>query len=347
MLTGLRVTNWFTLADFTLRPGRFGVLDPAPGIDPTDPFDLVEILGCFLLEGREAERMFPQRSVTPSSRPTHHQNFELELTGPAGVADYSLHIEQHLRRGHGCRVADEMLSHDQLPAVAYNHGELLIDLEDSDPPDYPLLVSRWRSAIGDILDRPDPPLHAFRELLGTLHTLHVDLEPPQRVPEPTLEPRPDLSDLEAWILGLQARSPATVEAIAHDLAAQLVPLDDPDLEPLRPLCADPLRASLADILAPRARAVLALHTVHHALLRPDTTVCLRLPDVLTPAELEPWIARSLERTLATPGCQLLLCTGQRAVIDSVAAFHRLPLTNRIKQPAPPRGEKATSERGRG
>lgn len=340
MLTGLRVTNWFTLEDFELRPGRFGVLDPAPGLDPTDPFDLLQILRDFLLDGRDAERMFPQRSVTPSDRPTHHQNFELELTGAAGVLDYSLHIEQHLRRGHGCRVADEMLSHDQAPVLAYNHGELLVDIEDSDPPGYPLIASRDRSAIGDLLDHPDPPLGALRDLLRTLHAVHVEPEPPLVERGPTLDPGTDLSDLEAWLRGLQASSPTAVEAIARDLADRP---DDPDLEPLRPLCADPLHTTFAPgTLPPRARAVLALHTIHHALLQPDSSVCLRLPDILTPAELEPWIARSLERTLATPGCQLLLCTGQQAVIDSVAAFHRLPLTNRPRRPP-----KATSERGRG
>jgi hypothetical protein len=181
MLTRLAVDNWFTLRRFELRPARLAVVLPTPGLDPTDPLDVLEVVQRFVLEGRHATRMFPRRSL--ANLKFYEQSFTLELAGPGGRFRYELLIEQDRRRDTGARALTESLWHDETCLVSYHCGEPIPDDSACNPDPWETRLPRTpasESAIGRLAEAHDPRFAAFQRQLARIHLSH-------RVPDETLE----------------------------------------------------------------------------------------------------------------------------------------------------------------
>lgn len=175
MLTRLIVHHWYTLASYTLAPGRVTLVDAATDFDPTDPIDLLEILRDFVLQGRSARKMFPRRSL-PAGR-FFDQDFTLELHGPEGRFKYELLIEQDRRRDDGCRSGLETLWHDDSCVAMYHRGHATpADPHDADG--QPAHVDPALSVLHQLDADADPRIAAFKRLLARIHVVHTLPDPP-------------------------------------------------------------------------------------------------------------------------------------------------------------------------
>lgn len=203
MLTRLIVHSWYTLASYTLHPGRVTLIDAADGLDPTDPIDVLEVLRDFVLQGRPAVKMFPRRSLPRS--PYFSQDFTLDLGGPDGRFKYELLIEHHPRRDDACRSENEVLWHDDTSVTAYYRGRSSAEDDDwnEDPTELPPpRVDPDISVLAQLDDTLDPRLAAFKRQLARIHVVHT----------------------------LAGSDPETHEQRARDELAAVIPrLQDPEL----------------------------------------------------------------------------------------------------------------------
>lgn len=329
MLTRLHVDNWRSFVNFEVKLGTGAVLLLGDnGSGKTGIFDVLRLLKGLLLARRPLAELLPASTRTRWDG-REHQRFELDLVGNGGTYRYELTVAHDPQnQATPVQVERESLFHDQLCLGRFEHGALQ-RFDDTGAAGPTIPADATTSPIANIFPaQRDRKLTWFRQRLAAIHPLHID----PRHMDPWSEasaahPTDDLGNFAAWFRGLQQRRFRAVASM-FEAIKDIIPgfeelgLDSDQHERgrLRVRCGPSagLPAASYDFgeLSDGQRALIALYTIHHALIGPNATVCLDEPDnFVALRELQPWLLSVLDETLTSSGAQVLLISHSAEIIN--------------------------------
>lgn len=334
MIERIYADNYKCLVNFDWTPGRLHLLLGRNGSGKSAVFEVLNALREFALGRGSCAELFPERTRSRwLTQP--FQTFELELRGNGGAYHYRLQIELISGQRAAQRVFDEALTFNGGPLLRFREGEIHLYGDDHSPgPSFRL--DRTRSGVGSIAPAvEDTRLTWFRERLARIHC--IQLNPWRMVAESEdedAEPAGDLSNFASWYRQLSHENPvAAVTELFDSLREVLDAFDSLRIGKV----SDSARVLEAwfqqgaagefgraktgfrlDELSHGQRCLIALYTLLHCAVEPDTTLGLDEPDnfVALP-EIEPWLELIRRRT-EDSGAQVFLISHHPEVINRLA-----------------------------
>jgi len=339
MLTRIYVDNFRCFVNFDFRPQAKQLILGLNGSGKSTLLEVLALLRDFVVGGGRADDLFTSTTRT-RWQTIGQQTFELEAAGNGGQYLYRLAVEPWGTPARA-RVLHETLEFDGQPVFKFTLGEVhLYNDRHEEKVKYPF---DWhRSALATINPRPEnTKLTWFKEhWLGGLYCLRLD--PRRMVSRADREDahlENDLSNFAAWYRHiLQEQTPAAFE-LQQSLREVIDGFDSLELvsagQNTRILSA---RFSAGinsegnaskkqrmefdfDELSDGQRTLIALYTLLHCAVRPDSTICIDEPDnfVALP-EIQPWLF-NLSDHIDDQGGQAILISHHPELIDQLAANH--------------------------
>jgi energy-coupling factor transporter ATP-binding protein EcfA2 len=334
MIQRIYVDNYKCLINFDWAPGRLQLLLGRNGSGKTAVFEVLNSLREFALGRSSCAELFPERTrarwLTQS-----RQTFELELGGHGGVYRYRLQIEQSPGQKSAPRVFEETLSYNGEAQMHFREGVIHFR-EDEQSPFSTFRMDPTRSGVGTFAPLlENSHLVWFKERLARVHCIQLN---PWRMSGQSetedTEPSGDLSNFSSWYRQLAHENPvAAVTELFDSLREVLDAFDSLRFgkvsDSARVLEAwfqqgvagefGQARTGLRlDELSHGQRCLIALYTLLHCAVEPNTTLGLDEPDnfVALP-EIEPWL-ELLRRRTEDNGAQVFLISHHPELINRLA-----------------------------
>jgi predicted ATPase len=340
MLTRIYIDNYRCFVNFEFRPQPKQLI---LGVNGTGKSAFLEVLGqlrnfVVVKRGYRGEGLFTPETLT-RWQTLPRQSFELEVTGNGGTYSYTLWIEVQDRQPRA-RVIKEALDFDGKPLALFQEDQVqLFDDDHIQTANYPF--DPVRSALAMVGPRrANSKLTWFKEWLERLYCLRI--EPSQMEAEAKGEdeyPEDDLSNFAAWYRHISQEQTGSFIHLHRSLGETLEGFDSLDLKragrTARILRAAFSKPSGDDQSAPKKqrlefdfdelsdgqRALIALYTLLHCAVLPDTTICIDEPDnYLALAEIQPWLFALSDR-IDDEGGQAILISHHPELINLLAPQH--------------------------
>ncbi len=336
MLTRLHADNWRSFVNFELTLDSTILLLGDNGSGKTGVFDLLRLLKGLLLDRRRLDQLLPAASKTRWDG-RQDQRFEFDLAGNGGIYRYSLVVRHHPQAtfpGEPVRAVTEALLHNDHVVARFEQEQLSV-YDDQGNLFISSVADPSFSPIGNVFTGPrSGKLTWFKRRLAAIYTFHIDprhMDPWSEASDP--HPSDDLGNFAAWFRSLQQRKFSAV-ADAFTALADIIPgfkelVVDSDLHErgrlrLRcgPIAGMPATSFDFAELSDGQRALIALYTIRHALIGPETSVWFDEPDnFVALRELQPWLFSILDETLTDSGAQVVLISHNAELIDRLAHDH--------------------------
>ncbi len=335
MIDRVYIDNYKCFVNFELQPQAIQLVLVRNGSGKTSLFDVLEAIRDVVTEGIATSRGFPTTTLTAWDK-RRVQTFELGIKGNDGVYQYRLVVEHEPRNARN-RVAGEEVRFDDKVLYMFDGKDAHLYRDDGSAG--PVFPFEWsRSAISTIPERSDNQLLSwFRRRVERIHLFSPD--PLRMAAESDAEAaRPDrgLRNLASWLRHLSQESIDAVPQIQASLKAgvlegligfKLVKAGETtrilkfefQFDGDDPFAPAPKFSLNFDQLSDGQRTLLALFTILHSAVGPDTTVCLDEPDnYVALREIQPWLIELIDRTRAT-GSQCLLISHHPELINHLAS----------------------------
>jgi predicted ATPase len=341
MLTRIYIDNYRCFVNFEFRPQPTQLI---LGLNGTGKSAFLEVLGrlrdfVIVKPGYRAEDLFTSETLT-SWQTLPRQTFEFEVTGNRGTYSYTLwaDVQEDQPRA---RVVKEALDFDGKPLVLFQEDQVqLFDDDHLQTANYPF--DPVRSALALIGPRKaTSKLTWFKEWLERLYCLRFNPSDigAEAKGEEGEYPGDDLSNFAAWYGHIIQEQTGAFLNFQRSLGETLEGFDSLDLKragrTARILRAAFSKPSGDDQSAPKKqrlefdfdelsdgqRALIALYTLLHCAVLPDTTICIDEPDnYLALAEIQPWLFALSDR-IDDEGGQDILISHHPELIDLLAPQH--------------------------
>jgi len=342
MLTRVYIDNYRCFVNFEFRPEAKQLI---LGLNGTGKSAFLEVLGLLrdfavVKPGYRAGELFGPETLTRwETRP--RQSFELEVTGNGGTYLYTLWIEVQDRQPRA-RVIKEALDFDGKPLALFQEDQVqLFDDDHIQRANYPF--DSVRSALAMIGPRKaNSKLTWFTQWLERLYCLRINpaaMGAEVKGEEKDELPEDDLSNFAAWYGHVIREQTGSFLDLQRSLQEILDGFDALNLKKAgrtaRVLRAAFFRPSGDDESAPKKprlefdfdelsdgqRALIALYTLLHCAVGPDTTICIDEPDnFLALAEIQPWLFALSDR-IDDEGGQAILISHHPELINLLAPQH--------------------------
>jgi predicted ATPase len=335
MIKRLYIDNYKCFVNFEYQPASLQLLFGANGTGKTTFFEVLTRLRDLVAGRKGAAESFAETLTVWEQR--DQQRFELDIESGGRVYRYSLTTRHSQHSGVATiRVATEQLDCDGRRLYHFDGKKAEICAEHpASKRAFPLSPSR--SGIGLIGDVPDSSIGEFRDLLERVQIVALDpLRMGSLADKEQKEPDTGLTDFASWYRHLAQDSPqlmhalfgALAEAIDGFVALKLTPVGGNAriLDVLfRRSDGQPSRSDEFPIhfgaLSHGQRCVIALFTLLHCVVRPDTTLCIDEPDnYIALREMQPWLAELADR-VEDQKSQCLLISHHPEFIDLLAVKH--------------------------
>jgi len=342
MLTRVYIDNYRCFVNFELRPEAKQLILRLNGTGKSAFLEVLGLLRDFAVvkPGYRAEELFTSQTLT-RWQTLPRQTFELEVTGNGGTYLYTLWIEVQDRQPRA-RVIKEALGFDGKPLALFQEDQVQL-FDDDHVPKAKYPFDPVRSVLAMIGPRKSSSKLAwFAQWLERLYCLRIDpseMGAEAKAKEEDEIPQDDLSNFAAWyghIIQEQTRSFLNLQ---RSLGEILDGFDALDLKK-EGRTARVLRAAFYspsgdderapgrqrlefdfDELSDGQRVLVALYTLLHCAVGPDTTICIDEPDnFLALAEIQPWLFALSDR-IDDEGGQAILISHHPELIDLLAPQH--------------------------
>ena len=346
MIKRLYVDNFRCLVNFEYNPAQFQLLFGVNGSGKSTIFDVLAALREFITWGHATKNTFPSHTLTAwQTRP--EQTFELELDGNDGTYIYKLVIE-HFRALSKNRVKLEELRFDNKPLYIFDGEDAHLFRDDFSAG--PVFPQDWsRSGIASIPERPDNQLLTwFRTRMGLIYVLALDpLHMDPASVEERRAPDPRLTNFASWYRHLTQDTPERMGPLFQSLgevidgftgvslgaAGETARILRVSFKHLEDQAAAPQPFNLPfNQISTGQRCLIALFTILHCAIRPDTTICIDEPDnFIALREMQPWLTELLDR-VEQEKSQCLLISHHPEFIDFLAVKHGTLFTRTGQSP---------------
>ncbi len=337
MLTRVYIDNYRCFVNFEFRPeARQLIL----GLNGTGKSAFLEVLGLlrdFVAGGSKADQLFTADTLT-RWQTLSRQTFELEVTRKDGTFLYTLWVDVREQQPRGS-VAKEALHFDGKPLLLFQDDQVqLFDDNHVLKASYPL--DPVRSALSVGTKKISPKLVWFKEWLERLYCLQISPSEMEAEAKAEVEfPQDNLSDFAAWYSHIIQEKTGSFLKLQEALREILDGFDALDLKK----AGRDTRALRSVFLAPSGddesgsrrqrlefgfnelsdgqRALIALYTLLHCAVGPETTICIDEPDnFVALAEIQPWLFALSDR-IDDEGGQAILISHHPELIDLLAPQH--------------------------
>ena len=339
MIERLYLDNYKCFVNFEWQPKALQLVLGGNGTGKTTVFQVLETLREFVVTGRPTTEAFSTSTLTAWDTRSE-QTIELELTGNGGRYSYRLMVE-HERDKRRSRIKTERLKFDQLKLYEFDGTKAHLFRDDgSVGPTFPFDWSR--SAIPTIPSLPENQrLTWFRDRMDRIYIFSPD--PLRMANQSDIElDRPDrhLNNLVSWLRHLSQESPSTVAGLRRCLqegaiegfqdfkltrageTSRVLKFEFDFSEDSATKSTNRFTLSFSQ-LSEGQRCLVALFTMLHAVVGPDTTLCVDEPDnFVALREIQPWLTQLSDR-VHDENCQCLLVSHHPELIDYLAADHGL------------------------
>jgi predicted ATPase len=339
MLSRVYIDNYRCFVNFDFRPSAKQLILGMNGSGKSAFLDALRGLRDFAAVGCKADQIFTTETRT-RWQTLPQQTFELEVTGNGGTYLYTLRVEVQEGRP-GSRVLKEALNFDEKPLVLFVEDQVhLFDDSHGEKGSYPFDPDRSALTVPGSR-KTSSKLAWFKQWLERLYCLRLD--PSHMGAEVENEeddyPEDDLENFAAWyahiiqeqtgqFLDLQRSLREVIDGFdslgfrrvgrkARVLRAEFsAPSGEDGSRPKKP----PLEFDF-DELSDGQRVLIALYTLLHAVVGPETTICIDEPDnFVALAEIQPWLFRLSDR-IEDEGAQAILISHHPELIDLLAPEH--------------------------
>lgn len=338
MLTRVYIDNYRCFVNFEFRPAAKQLV---LGLNGTGKSAFQEVLGLlrdFVAGGSKADQLFTTDTLT-RWQTLSRQTFELEVTRKDGTFLYTLWVDVREEQPRA-RVVREALDFDGRPLALFQEDEVqLFDHSHIQRASYPF--DPVRSALAVIGPRQaNPKVSWFKEWLERLYCLRIspsEIEAEAKGEEEFLQD--DLSNFAAWYGHIIQEQTGSILGVQQSLREVLDGFDALDLKKAG-RTARLLKAAFSrpsgddrstskqqrlefdfDELSDGQKALIALYTLLHCAVKPDTTICIDEPDnFVALAEIQPWLFALCDR-IDDIGGQAILISHHPELINLLAPQH--------------------------
>jgi ATPase subunit of ABC transporter with duplicated ATPase domains len=336
MLSRIYIDNYRCFVNFNFKPTAKQLVLGINGAGKSAFLDVLRAIRDFVTLGEKVDRSFNLDTRT-RWQTLAQQSFELEVTGNGGTYIYTLWVEVQDSKPES-RVLKETLDFDEKPLLLFLDDQArFFDDRHQKIAEYPF--DSDRSALSVLgRRRTSSKLEWFKQWIAGLHCLRID--PSQmRAEAKDVEEYPDdhLTNFAAWYGHVIQEQTGSLVRLQRSLGEILSGFDSLDLKKvgrtarlLRATFAESDTASPAttksiefdfDELSDGQKVLIALYTILHAAIEPDTTICLDEPDnFLALSEIQPWLLELIDR-IEDIGAQAILISHHPELIDLLAPDH--------------------------
>ena len=353
MITRFYVDNYKCLTNFEYKPKAFELVLGANGTGKTTVFEALDKLRRFLFEKEDARELFPLSCGTRwDKRPTQIFEVDFEAAGVEGVElqyrleinlpDEGAHVEKETLKSGG-----KVFLESEWRELESSSGPIWSKWVMTPGGNYPNHVNQVRgfvterSAIRSVFSQFANPNQSMMALglrdakdLSDIHL--IKLNPPRmasQVGKAQARPANDLSNFPSYYSHLLQKKQRQVLEMLPSLSEVIPGFDsftiEEDFEEGRrnleiiqrrtsskPGTA-PLRFSFEE-LSDGQRALIALYTLLHCTLEPNTTLVIDEPEnYVALRELQPWLSEMRER-VEERGGQVILISHHPEFINALA-----------------------------
>ena len=328
MIARIYIDNYRSFVNFEWKPGRLALMLGENGSGKTHLVGALAAIQDLVAFKGDTRQLFLPASRTRWDQRTK-QTFELDLRTAAGLYSYKLVIDFHPGDEQVNLVDWEALSLDGQALIEVEIGEVRLFGKDGRMASS--YTMPWQhsgvglAASGD----KNPALREFKQRLDACWFLHPD--PRQMSAEVAKGDdwlRRDMDNFATWYLGMLQQKPGTMFKATQALQRSIPDLEDLGLDPhdkrrlLVSYGGDAPHSLAFDELSEGQRALIALHSILHALMVPGKTIILDEPDnYVGLREIQSWLDQVIDRCLEPGGPQVWLISHHPEVLNPIACDH--------------------------
>ncbi len=346
MITRFYVDNYKCLTNFEYKPKPFELVLGSNGTGKTTVFEALRTVRDFIWGDTKADDLFPASSITRWQQKST-QRFELDVEVEGAQYEYALELSHSLETGE-VHVHKEELKHNQdllfaferrwageetdEGTISYLVGEVWI--RENIGVEEMTWVTGNRSVLSQLEKRQTPLSFLFRESMRDVYLARLNpLQMSSYTNAEVLRPSADLSNFAWWYRHLSQTKQSAIFNLYKSLHEVINGFEelrfDIHGETARTLKvllrADPnstgktkaLKYDLEE-LSDGQRALIALYTMLHCTLEPNTTLVIDEPEnYVALSELQPWLAELRER-VEERGGQVILISHHPEFINALA-----------------------------
>jgi predicted ATPase len=334
MLSRLYIDNYRCFVNFTLQLKAKQLILGVNGSGKSVFLSVLRDLRDFMIVGSKADQIF-----TPETRTRwqtlSQQTFELEVAGNGGKYIYTLWVEVPEEKARS-RVLKETLDFDEKPLLIFQEDQVhLFDDNHEKKATYPFDSDRSALAMAG-RKTTSSKIEWFKQWANRLCCIRLD--PSQMGAEAKGDddyPKDDLSNFAAWYSNIIQEHPGSFVSLQRSLNEifdgfeSLVLKKAGRTRVLRAAFFEPPREGDRRVVIPGIefdfdelsdgqRVLIALYTLLHSAIAPETTICLDEPEnFLALAEIQPWLLELNDR-IREQAAQAILISHHPELIDLLA-----------------------------
>lgn len=338
MLSRIYIDNYRCFQNFEFRPQAMQLILGDNGSGKSYFLSALRCIRDFAAVGSKADFIFTSETRT-RWQTLREQTFELEVQGEGGTYLYTLKIDGQDEE-HPARVLTESLQFEGKPLMLFAEEHVsLFDDSSTRTIDYPFEADR--SALASLgLKRAGARIAWFKQWLYYLYCIQI--VPSQIGAEGKEEedyPEDDLKNFAAWYSHIVNEKTRLLFELNQSLRNVLDGFYSLDLRKTGRTARE-LRATFSqkpgesngarknpsieftlDELSDGQKALIALYTLLHCVVGPQTTICIDEPDnFLALPEIQPWLLELTDRVDEVRG-QAILISHHPELINLLAPEH--------------------------
>jgi predicted ATPase len=336
MLTRIYIDNYRCFVEFEFRPLAKQLIIGLNGAGKSTLLEVLMLLREFVVVGQKADDLFTAETRT-RWQTMPRQTFKLEVAGNGGTYRYNLHVAPWGSPPR-TRVVEETLQFDDKPVFHFETGEVhLYNDRHEHKVAYPF--DWFRSALATISPGPEnTKLTWFKEeWLAGLYCLRIDpRRMSARAEREDTHPANDLANFAAWYRHVAQEQSREISELQGSLREVIDGFDSLSLpatgQNTRILTAkfaarangdgSSSKKRLLDIsfdeMSDGQRALVALYTLLHCVVKRDSTICIDEPDnFVALSEIQPWLF-GLNDRIDDEGGQVILVSHHPEIINVLA-----------------------------
>ncbi|MCY1031317.1 AAA family ATPase [Corallococcus sp. BB11-1] len=332
MLERIYVDNFRCFVNFEWKPTRLALLLGENGSGKTSILEVLERIRSLISNDAEIRRGFPSSSRTRWDTRLE-QRVELDVRLGSELFSYGLTVKHSEEDPSKSEIAQESLFCDGAPLLEFVHGQLMLRTETSLISSTVKISTRTnRSALGAVGGgAATRKLTAFKKWLDE-EVWYFRPNPRSmsgRTDEQNESLDVDLLNFASWYPSLIAQDLDAAIQTQSTLREILLGFDSLSVDKSRPQLqvrfsagkGVPYAVDFGE-LSDGQRALIALHVLRHAVLKPGRLVIFDEPDnYVALKEIQPWLLEVSELALDKRGPQVWFVSHHPEVLNQLAPSH--------------------------